>query len=86
MDMIIVVMAFVARLTAKRIFDIGVRSRYRMQDPPFHKGLQRTVHRYPVKLLPRLFLNIPMRKGPGMGEEDIQDLPAAVGDTQLVVL
>lgn len=55
-----------------------------MNDAFVGKGLQGTVHRYPVEAFTGFFFNIAMRQGAGMAQEKIQDLFAAGREAQAI--
>ncbi len=61
MYMVIMMMAFRAIVLAKGISDRVIGSRDGMDDAFIRKGLQRTVHRHPVKPFTCFFFNIAMR-------------------------
>jgi hypothetical protein len=85
MHMIVVVMPFFATAPANGISGRPIRSRDRMDDTFFSKGLQGSVNGNPVEALQRMF-NIAVPQGTGiMVQKKIENVAAAIRHTQVVL-
>jgi hypothetical protein len=86
MHMVVVVMARLAVIFAKRIFDTVIGSGDMVDDAFFHKSLQGSVHGYPVEACLDVLFNIGVRKGTFAVDEQVEYLFPTGGNAELVFL